>query len=435
MPDDSKKIFVSYRRALSTDFVHRLRDHLKARGFDVFVDVQSIPSGKFAKTILHQIEARPHFLAVLVPGSLARTTRGDDWYRREIEHALETKRNIIPLLAKRFSFAEELQKLQRKTLPGRLEELKQYQYFSFIYEYDEQYQANIDVLVKRFLVIPEETRIVPTPKKERETVREMLKVADSATADRAGSDWILPLQSRFLFTPLGAPKLAAPANGKFTWTTVAGASGYVLQAASDEAFSKPENLYSGEETEFLQPPKLLGLSPLALAGLTPTFGTGLGTNPIGAGLWTSGLFGTRYYRVKAKAGLGRLDSPWSNTVKVEPPKPLSAPKLDVSWRLGTVAQLTWSAVDGAIGYLLQTSTDRAFTKPEELYNGKETEFLAKSESPGQGGTGSGFGSLVTGTIAGLPEPNLLFTRTTPRYYRVKAVAGPGRLDSPWSDVV
>jgi TIR domain len=280
MADDSKKIFVSYRRALSTDFVHRLRDHLKARGFDVFVDVQSIPSGKFADTILHQIEARPHFLAVLVPGALERTTSEDDWYRREIEHALATRRNVIPLLAKGFSFAEEQRRLRCDSLPGRLEELKQYQYLSFIYEYDEQFEANINVLTTRFLVIPEGTRVVPTPKKERETVREMLKVADFAKADRSGSEWILPLQSRFLFMPLPAPKLSEPAKGRFTWTAVTGASGYVLQVAWDEAFSNPQDLYDGDQTNWsVQASSLPRLGALGLAGWESPPGPGLGWSP------------------------------------------------------------------------------------------------------------------------------------------------------------
>lgn len=291
MPDDSKKIFVTYRRALSTDFVHRLRDHLKAREFDVFVDVQSIPSGKYAATILHQIEARPHFLAILVPGSLQRTTSEDDWYRREIEHAIKTRRNIIPLMAKGFSFAEEHQKLRRKTLPGRLDELKQYQHLSFIYEYDEQFEANINVLVKRFLVVPEETTIVPTPREERRAVQQLLQVADAAKASPAGTDWILPpLPGLSRFMPLAAPKLVAPPNrwgldnSKLTWTAIEGATGYLLQSAADQAFSDSKDLYDGPKTE---------LDPAYLLFVTHSF-----------------------FRVKAKAGTGMSDSPWSNVVQV-----------------------------------------------------------------------------------------------------------------------
>jgi hypothetical protein len=434
MSDDSKKIFVNYRRALSTDFVDRLRDHLKARGFDVFVDVQSIPSGKFADTILHQIEARPHFLAVLVPGSLERTTSEDDWYRREIEHALHTRRNIIPLLAKGFSFEDEHEKLRRRTLPGRLEELKQYQHFSFIYQYDRQFQTNIDILVERFLVVPDETRIVPTPKKERETVREMLKVADLATANQFGTDWILPLKSRFLFTPLRAPSLTAGTGGKLTWTAVPDASGYVLQSSWSAAFSNPEELYAGDQTEFVHP---LGLaSPSAL-------GPARSANPLGAdqslmasiasGMFARSLLATRYYRVKARGGLGRLDSAWSNVIKVDPPRRLPAPKLEKHSLQGFSRKLTWTAVEGAIGYLLQTSSDEAFSASEDLYIGSMTEFV---EDRG-GLPWIDVAAARAARAADKPIPSLsrLLAGYDARYYRVKAQAGPGRLDSLWSNVV
>jgi hypothetical protein len=37
---DDKKVFLSYRRALSVDFAGRVRGHLKAAGFDVFFEAR-----------------------------------------------------------------------------------------------------------------------------------------------------------------------------------------------------------------------------------------------------------------------------------------------------------------------------------------------------------------------------------------------------------
>jgi hypothetical protein len=333
------------------------------------------------------------------------------------------------LLAKGFSFAEEQTRLRRDTLPGGLDELKQYQYFSFIYEYDEQFEANIKVLTTRFLVIPKETRIVPTPKVERETVREMLKVADVAKVDPSGTDWILPLQSRFLFMPLPTPKLAAPANGKLAWTAVPGASGYLLQGSWDEAFSKPEDLYSGEDREFAQPSGLSRLSALGLAGWQSSAGATLGITPSISRLLTAPLFATRYYRVKAKAGLGRLDSAWSNVVKVEPPPlPLPAPKLEEPSLLATYLQASafrWSEVAGAIGYTLQVSSDETFSESLDVYSGEETKFTQHA----------GLGLLSLAALGATPSMAPVLLKGGTRYYRVKARAAPGRSDSPWSNIV
>jgi hypothetical protein len=301
-------------------------------------------------------------------------------------------------------------------LPGKLEELKQYQHLSFIYEYDEQFEANINVLVKRFLVVPEETTVVPTPKKELGTVRQLSQLADLATSNPAGTDWILPRHS-FRFAPLPAPKLAEekPSSAlferKFTWSAVEGATGYLLQSSWSPAFSDPKDLYAGEKTEFFQLARFMD----PLGGSEGPFGIGAGTtSPIVAQLLAGGRFATRYYRVRARAGLGRLDSPWSNVIKVEPPRQLAAPKLAGPVGRPTIGdghKLTWTAIEGAAGYLLQSGTDEAFSAPKELYDGPKTEF------------DYGYVPFVLGTL------------WSSSYHRVKAKAGAGTLDSPWSNVV
>jgi hypothetical protein len=78
---------------------HLVRNELEQRGFHVFMDVIDIDNGQFEPTILSEIQTRKHFLILLEPGSLDRIRDPDDWLCREIAHALQHRRNVVPLLA------------------------------------------------------------------------------------------------------------------------------------------------------------------------------------------------------------------------------------------------------------------------------------------------------------------------------------------------
>ena len=54
--------------------------------------------------ILENIRARAHFIVLLTPSALERCSEPGDWLRREIETALEVRRNIIPLMLENFDF-------------------------------------------------------------------------------------------------------------------------------------------------------------------------------------------------------------------------------------------------------------------------------------------------------------------------------------------
>ncbi len=170
------------------------------------------------------------------------------------------------------------------------------------------------------------------------------------------------------------------------WSAVPGAVGYVLEESSSPAFTESREVYSGRGTSYFTFPTFGLLDPLSLAA----------------------PYGARYYRVKAKAGVFRPDSPWSNTVKQEtkPPKPLPSPELSASsTSAGTT--LSWSPVEGASGYVLERSVDVSFSAPSKIYERKETNHVDTSGS--------------------------IFLRM-PYSYRVKA-KGLLRPDSPWSKSV
>ena len=126
-----KTVFISYRR---TNFFGALAiyQNLTQHGYDVFFDFTGIASGDFESVILENIRARAHFLVLLTPSALERCGDPDDWLRREIEAALDGRRNIVPLMLEGFDFgtpaiassahrqAGGAQEVQRNEHPARL---------------------------------------------------------------------------------------------------------------------------------------------------------------------------------------------------------------------------------------------------------------------------------------------------------------------------
>src|SRR5689334_6649082 len=99
-----KTVFVSYRRT-NAPWALAIFQNLTQHGFDVFFDFSGVASGEFVTVILENIKARAHFVVLLTPSALARCRDAGDWFRREIETALESRRNIVPLMLEGFDFA------------------------------------------------------------------------------------------------------------------------------------------------------------------------------------------------------------------------------------------------------------------------------------------------------------------------------------------
>ncbi|MGD0631610.1 MAG: toll/interleukin-1 receptor domain-containing protein [Terracidiphilus sp.] len=117
-----KTVFISYRRS-SIPWALAIFQDLTHHGYDVFFDFNGIASGDFESVILENIRARAHFLVLLTPTALERCGQPTDWLRREIEAALDNKRNIIPLLLENFDFESAVSSGQ---LSGRLGILGKY---------------------------------------------------------------------------------------------------------------------------------------------------------------------------------------------------------------------------------------------------------------------------------------------------------------------
>jgi len=117
-----RTVFISYRR---TNFPWALAvfQDLTQHGYDVFFDFAGLASGDFETVILANIHARAHFLVLLTPSALERCGDPGDWLRREIEAALDSERNIVPLMLEGFDFGTPTIANQ---LTGKLASLNRY---------------------------------------------------------------------------------------------------------------------------------------------------------------------------------------------------------------------------------------------------------------------------------------------------------------------
>lgn len=98
-----KTVFISYRRT-NLPWALNIYQDLTHHGYDVFFDYESINAGDFDRIILDNIKARAHFIVVLTPSALDRCKESNDWLRREIETAIDERRNIVPLMMEGFDF-------------------------------------------------------------------------------------------------------------------------------------------------------------------------------------------------------------------------------------------------------------------------------------------------------------------------------------------
>jgi hypothetical protein len=174
-----KTVFISYRRE---DLPHALLvfKELTHHGFDVFIDYQGLTSGAFEAVILENIRARAHFLVVLTPSALDRCSESGDWLRREIEAAIEGRRNVVPLMLQGFSFSSPA---VVNNLTGKLEALSRYNGLEVPYPYFDEAMKR---LRQRHLNVPLDTVLHPASAVAVQTA----KAQQVAAAPRRDSKWL-----------------------------------------------------------------------------------------------------------------------------------------------------------------------------------------------------------------------------------------------------
>jgi len=106
----SKKydIFLSYRRDGGETMAILLYDRLVAKGYNVFLDIESLNSGSFNKKLLSVIEGCTDVVVICSENSLDRCANEGDWVRMEIAHAFKNGKNVVPLMLRGFDWPKVL---------------------------------------------------------------------------------------------------------------------------------------------------------------------------------------------------------------------------------------------------------------------------------------------------------------------------------------
>ncbi|MGC1299158.1 MAG: tetratricopeptide repeat protein [Alloacidobacterium sp.] len=175
-----KTVFISYRRTNAFGALAIFQD-LNQHGYDVFFDFNGVPSGDFETVILENVRARAHFLVLLTPSALDRCSEPGDWLRREIETALDEKRNIVPLMFEGFSFSTPAISDQ---LTGKLALLRKYQALSVPIEY---FVEAMDRLRARYLNVALDAVSHPASAPAQEAAKTQQEAAGAAPVVAEGA--------------------------------------------------------------------------------------------------------------------------------------------------------------------------------------------------------------------------------------------------------
>jgi tetratricopeptide (TPR) repeat protein len=172
-----KSVFISYRR---TNFPWALAifQKLQACGYDVFLDFAGIASGDFEQVILGNIRARAHFLVLLTPSAVEHFGEPGDWMRREIEAAIECKRNIVPLMLENFDFDTPS---IAQHLTGKLELLKRYNGIEIPVQFFDYAMRHLQ---EKFLNVPLSAVLHPVTSAIASVTEEQRKAAIAASQVR-----------------------------------------------------------------------------------------------------------------------------------------------------------------------------------------------------------------------------------------------------------
>jgi SOS-response transcriptional repressor LexA len=189
-----KTVFISYRRT-NLPWALAIYQHLTSHGYDVFFDYLSIPSGDFEKIIIENIRGRAHFIIILTPSALEYCYEPGDWLRREIETAMDEKRNIVPLMLESFDFGNPA---TIEALTGKLENLKKYNGLRVPSEY---FFEAMNRLREQFLNVALDAVVHPISDNARQITEEHQAAAKKAASHRIR----IPILGRIVAGEPGEP--------------------------------------------------------------------------------------------------------------------------------------------------------------------------------------------------------------------------------------
>ena len=186
-----KTVFISYRRK-DIAWALAVYQYLTGQKYDVFFDYTHIPSGDFEQIIIGNIKARAHFILILTPTTLDRCSEPGDWVRREIETAMEEKRNIVPLFFDGFSFG--LPNVA-ESLTGKLVDVKRYNGLDIPSGY---FPEAMERLSSRYLNVPLSAILHPVSTEVKKVVKEEKSAADKALREQKSEikELVKPVQEK-----------------------------------------------------------------------------------------------------------------------------------------------------------------------------------------------------------------------------------------------
>lgn len=123
------KIFISYRREGGVYLAILICKLLNQMGKDVFLDLESLQSGRFDEQLYDKIDECSNVIAILSERSMKRCIENeDDWVRKELAHAFKKNKNVIPIFMKEFEGFPEI-------LPEEIEQIRSMQGINFDVRY------------------------------------------------------------------------------------------------------------------------------------------------------------------------------------------------------------------------------------------------------------------------------------------------------------
>lgn len=125
-------VFISYRRQGSADLARLLHEKLATAGLSVFLDLEELRGGTFDEKLYAAIENSRNVVVLLPAGALDRCSDPQDWLRLEIEHALKSGVNLVPVMMPGFDWPG--------TMPPTISEFSRYNGIKWSHVY---YDASI----------------------------------------------------------------------------------------------------------------------------------------------------------------------------------------------------------------------------------------------------------------------------------------------------
>ena len=110
--DADFQIFISYRRMGGDVYGRLIYELLSQKGYNVFLDKKSLNAGRYDKKLLEIIDNCDDVLFILSKNCLERCCDPNDWFRKELEHALNNSLNIIPVFLEDFELPDDNERLK-----------------------------------------------------------------------------------------------------------------------------------------------------------------------------------------------------------------------------------------------------------------------------------------------------------------------------------